>query len=446
MNRRLLVVLIALPYGAALVLGACSNDTPSSNDASDGAVAETGPNDAPTDAPGKDAGVSDSTVATAVTVSWGAECALMNDGTVRCWGPGPNLGLPYDASITQSTNRPTPVQVPGLAGINQIASSLLTTCALSNAGSVYCWGDNNKGASGVDGSDLFGIVYAPRQVSLPAAAYYIDVGYNGACARLVTGEVWCWGAQASSGVFATVTDGSAVPYVIGPTPMFGVTSPLSIGIGFNATCVIFDGGTTRCVGSNGNGELGTTSIPSSAIILNFDASAPAMLAGPGMSLGPTATLDQCVVLATGAVQCWGGNGFAIPAPLDAGTPVTTPQTIPTITNATAVSVGAGHACAIDGAGDVYCWGQNATGGLGAPLDSGILFYNPPYKVGLPSKAVGVSAGGDLGNSSCPYCGESCAVLDTGAIYCWGSNNRGRLGRGPDAGGVSADPNPAPVNF
>ncbi len=152
------------------------------------------------------------------------------------------------------------------------------------------------------------------------------------------------------------------------------------------------------------------------------------------------------MLATGAVQCWGANGFAIVAPVDAGTPITAPQTIPTIANATHVSVGSGHACAIDTAGDVYCWGENTTGGVGAPLDSGTTHYNPPYKVqGLPSKAVGISAGGDLGNAGCSYCGESCAVLDTGAVYCWGSNNHGRLGRGPDAS-VAADPTPAQVFF
>jgi hypothetical protein len=187
----------------------------------------------------------------------------------------------------------------------------------------------------------------------------------------------------------------------------------------------------------------------STVILTLDASVPVALGGAATSLAPTAGAAYCAVLAGGgAVQCWGSNAGAIVAPHDAGTLFVTPQTIPTLANIKAVSVGADHACALDGAGDVYCWGENTTGGVGAPLDSGIQYYYPPYKVqGLPSKAIGISAGGDLLNSSCIYCGESCAVLDNGAIDCWGSNNEGRLGRGPGAATMpSSDPTPAPVVF
>jgi Regulator of Chromosome Condensation (RCC1) repeat protein/regulator of chromosome condensation (RCC1) repeat-containing protein len=85
--------------------------------------------------------------------------------------------------------------------------------------------------------------------------------------------------------------------------------------------------------------------------------------------------------------------------------------------AVAVSAGGDHACAItDRTGELLCWGANNDGQLGigydpslpVPPDTGID-QATPVKVALPGRAVAVGAGG----------AHSCAVLDTGAVWCWG---------------------------
>ena len=55
---------------------------------------------------------------------------------------------------------------------------------------------------------------------------------------------------------------------------------------------------------------------------------------------------------------------------------------------------------------------------------------PTAVVGLPAPAVGISAGAK----------HTCAVLDTGALYCWGSNTTQQLGDGT----VTSRPQPTQV--
>jgi alpha-tubulin suppressor-like RCC1 family protein len=65
-------------------------------------------------------------------------CALLADGTARCWGKG--SGYPQDAF--------TPVPVPGLTAAVALASGRSHDCALLANGRVVCWGYNALGQLG----------------------------------------------------------------------------------------------------------------------------------------------------------------------------------------------------------------------------------------------------------------------------------------------------------
>lgn len=65
-------------------------------------------------------------------------CALLTDGTARCWGNGG----PY---LKDSF---TPVPVPGLAGLVALASGQWHDCALLEDGRIVCWGYNSSGQLG----------------------------------------------------------------------------------------------------------------------------------------------------------------------------------------------------------------------------------------------------------------------------------------------------------
>jgi alpha-tubulin suppressor-like RCC1 family protein len=71
-------------------------------------------------------------------------CALLGDGTVRCWGSNYS-GQLGDGTTTQ---RNTPATVSGLSGATAIAAGEYHTCALLGDGTVRCWGWNNYGQLG----------------------------------------------------------------------------------------------------------------------------------------------------------------------------------------------------------------------------------------------------------------------------------------------------------
>ncbi len=63
-------------------------------------------------------------------------CALLKDGTIRCWG-----------MIGEDQNTKA-VEVEGLDGVVRIAAGSFHTCALLGSGSVKCWGSNGSGQLG----------------------------------------------------------------------------------------------------------------------------------------------------------------------------------------------------------------------------------------------------------------------------------------------------------
>jgi alpha-tubulin suppressor-like RCC1 family protein len=85
--------------------------------------------------------------------------------------------------------------------------------------------------------------------------------------------------------------------------------------------------------------------------------------------------------------------------------------------ATAITAGQYHTCAVVSGGGVRCWGSNLDGELG---DGTKKDRSKPVQVrGLTNGIRAVSAGSD----------HTCAVADTGAVKCWGSNGSGALGDG-----------------
>jgi alpha-tubulin suppressor-like RCC1 family protein len=85
---------------------------------------------------------------------------------------------------------------------------------------------------------------------------------------------------------------------------------------------------------------------------------------------------------------------------------------------------------------VKCWGTNYAGQLGDGTTT--RRPSPVDVLGLPAAAVRVSAGND----------HTCAVVASGEIYCWGSNQFGKLGDGSAEGenctGIPCEPSPVPV--
>lgn len=191
--------------------------------------------------------------------------------------------------------------------------------------------------------------------------------------------------------------------------------------GHDHNCVLFRTGKVLCWGANTEGQLGyghTT---------NIGDDEPAN-AGGFVELGGAAVrlaaghVHTCAVLASGDLRCWGAGwtlGLGVGTIGDDEVPVSVP---PVDVGGRAVDVAAGisHTCVLLRAGNVRCWGPPGVLGYGhtepvgdneAPASAG--------DVPLGGKAIQLAAGAT----------HTCALLDTGAVRCWGAGEFGQLGYG-----------------
>jgi len=95
--------------------------------------------------------------------------ALKGDGSVWAWGSN---GWGQLGDGTETTERSTPVQVSGLAGVVAISAGGYHTVALKGDGSVWAWGDNWSGQLG-DGT--FAQTNSPVLVVTPSVDGFLNL-------------------------------------------------------------------------------------------------------------------------------------------------------------------------------------------------------------------------------------------------------------------------------
>src|SRR5262249_37958334 len=125
------------------------------------------------------------------SVSVGTEhgCAVKTDGTVVCWGNQQDSVLG-----TASGTQVSPFTITGVSDAKSVASGRHDACAVTNGGSVYCWGDNANGQLG-RGTTGAGSP-TPTAVTGISTAVSVSLGFERACAVLSNGQVQCWGDNA----------------------------------------------------------------------------------------------------------------------------------------------------------------------------------------------------------------------------------------------------------
>jgi alpha-tubulin suppressor-like RCC1 family protein len=124
-------------------------------------------------------------------------CVVRGSGVVRCWGENDN-GQLGDGT---TTDRPAPVAVGGIDAAVEVATSGgRHTCALLEGGTVSCWGRNSSHQLG-DGSTphaqcgLFSCSAVPVPVPGVTDAVAIRAGESSTCALRPGGLALCWGAN-----------------------------------------------------------------------------------------------------------------------------------------------------------------------------------------------------------------------------------------------------------
>jgi alpha-tubulin suppressor-like RCC1 family protein len=99
---------------------------------------------------------------------------------------------------------------------------------------------------------------------------------------------------------------------------------------------------------------------------------------------------------------------------------------PATVTITKLDAGGAHSCAILSNTQLKCWGYNAWGQLGLGNIANRGDGAGEMGTSLPAVALGT---GRKATQIATGVGHSCAILDTGAVKCWGANNVGQLGLG-----------------
>ena len=405
-----------------------------------------------------------------VAVAAGAEhtCARFASGIVRCWGDnsGGQLGVGDTLDRGDQTNEMGANLVPAWLGtgrsVQQVWSGGFHDCALLDDGSVKCWGYNTAGQLGVGhrgdrGTARFAIGDVIERVALGAgrSAVTLALGRFHTCAILDDGSVKCWGdgywGQLGYGNTSARGDtagemGDALPVV----PLGAGRTAVAIAAGPRDTCAILDDGSVKCWGDNSYGQLGQgDQVDRGDDPGELGDALPPIALGTGrtaIAIGVAET-RACALLDDGSVKCWGDNGLGVLGigdTFDRGRiPGQMGDALPAValgTGRTAVglAVGESHACALLDDGHVKCWGYNGLGELGVGDTTNRGADNAAMGDALPAVALGTGRTVVAVTSAGRH---TCALLDDAAIKCWGYNSSGQLGlehsetRGTSPGGM-----------
>ena len=123
-------------------------------------------------------------------------CVLFTDGRVKCWSTIEehwNLGPPDTDSSSES---PPFVDLGEGATAVQVAAGQDHSCAVLADGSLRCWGSNASGQLGLPGTDVIGDDETPAEVNpvdVGGRVVHVSCGSEHTCATLENGRVVCWG-------------------------------------------------------------------------------------------------------------------------------------------------------------------------------------------------------------------------------------------------------------
>jgi alpha-tubulin suppressor-like RCC1 family protein len=352
----------------------------------------------------------------AVTVASGRQhsCAITVNGNVRCWGRNGH-GQLGDGT---NTDQPTPTQVKNLtAKAIAISAGDEHTCIVTEDYQARCWGRNDHGQLGT-GSIADRNV--PQDINLNGDVIAISAAAAHTCALIRDGGVNCWGDNS----FGQLGDGTT-ELRLSPVTVGNLSNAKAISAGgayadengllAEHTCALIGDDLTAldvsCWGSNQFGQIALS-------VATNQLQATQVITGANAIQLSAGGAHTCILLNDHRVQCWGLNNLGQLGDgsfVDRATP-----TGALIEDVQAIDAGSAHTCALLANGTVKCWGNNLKGQLGDATT--ISRASPVSVLALNGTITDVSVGES----------HSCAVMQTGAVRCWGSNTNGQFGNATDS--------------
>jgi alpha-tubulin suppressor-like RCC1 family protein len=290
-------------------------------------------------------------------------------------------------------------------------------CALKS-GVVYCWGRDDFGELGRGTGNQ--TTHVPTALSIPGTVSHLWVGYSSNCAKNTSNHTYCWGYN-GNGIIDAAVSGN----VETPTRVSALDSATKIDFGQHICGLV--GGVVKCRGSNLAGGLGTSQ-PTTTSSTTWQNVPMFSTASSAIDLSVSYEGHTCVVRTGGQVFCFGRDSFG---QLGASAPIRRA----TRTLAADWS-GSGYASQlIDSpfttcglvSGGVKCAGSN----LYSMVSTIATDLITPFPITVRSLTSGVTAVGGNAYANC--------ALVSGAVKCWG------LAGYNGTGGSATEANPATVS-
>ncbi len=314
------------------------------------------------------------------------------------------------------TRQTAPPPEPAIA--LDLSSGCAQTCTLRANRSVWCWGAASEPSP-----------LSPRRIDAIRDARSLACGAWHCCALLVDGAVSCWRipAQSEAAEVTPIALREVVEIASGgdntcaltrtgavscwqmraesftqPRAVQPVEGARRLAVGPTHSCALRDDRTVRCWGHNADGQLGPGAPRNARRV--FDAVAvTGVTEAVEVAVGDR---HSCARTAAGEVWCWGSNasGQSGIGPY-AGTPE--PLRVQGVMGALSLSAGPSHTCVVLSDRSVECWGNNRTNAVGEIRPS---VASSPVPVPTVDRATRVA----------PSCDATCAVREDGSVRCWGA--------------------------
>jgi cysteine-rich repeat protein len=264
---------------------------------------------------------------TATDIDSGArhQCALIDNGDVKCWGHNDagQLGQGHTNTLGDDANEMghSLSPIPLGADVEALAVGGKHSCVITVNREVKCWGLNDKGQLGQD--NTLNIGDEPEEMAALGAvnlgpgrkAKAIAAGTNHSCALLDNATVKCWGLNSSGqlGQDSTLSLGDELGEMatILPVNLGNGRAATAIAAGENYTCALLDNKSIKCWGENSAGQLGQNSLTN----LGDEVGEMAALSGIELGDGRKGAIiaaggnTTCALLDDQSLKCWGKNTF-----------------------------------------------------------------------------------------------------------------------------------------
>lgn len=311
-------------------------------------------------------------------------CALLRDGSIRCFHPALLAGEP----------------VREVAGIRN-AVAISDDCAVEADGRVVCWCQRHAARGSRppfydigpsrcrEDESFFRAESIDGLASAIAVDHYSSASNEFGCSLRSTGQVDCWGSNSDGQLGRGFESDDDSPLAPGRVP--GVDDATSVTVGRGYACVLRRSGQVACWGrgdvlGRGFTEDGSTpqNVPGLTDVRSLASS----------RIGETV----CAADGAGDIRCWGNNGGGLVTGEEGGGSFSAPYRLVSATRAAQVAVGWGVGLFADGSGDLYVWGLLVPGvvGVGRPR-----FIVPPESVERVGTGGGVGNPLSCGNRSGP---------------------------------------------